>query len=127
MHLRPLEAPSAEPQAGSWDGVTHPSAPNYLDIFSGSNQGVTADSFNPQAFSAPNLGSELIGAALSRASRGGWQCVFVVGAPRFYERFGFSSALAAGFTSRFAGATSGSFSLNRYQTSFFSCGAISRR
>ncbi|MBV8849485.1 MAG: N-acetyltransferase [Methylobacteriaceae bacterium] len=49
------------------------------------------------------IGSRLIRVALSRASKEGWDCVFVVGAPRFYERFGFRSALAAGFTSRFAG------------------------
>src|SRR5436853_945222 len=40
-------------------GVEHPSQPNYLDLFSGSNQGITDDSC-PHTFSAPNLGSELI-------------------------------------------------------------------
>jgi acid phosphatase len=43
---------------------THPSQPNYLDLFSGSNQGVTDDSCG-HSFSAANLASELIGAGLS--------------------------------------------------------------
>lgn len=40
-------------------GVEHPSQPNYLDLFSGSNQGVTNDSC-PHDFSAPNLASSLL-------------------------------------------------------------------
>ncbi|KUN77030.1 acid phosphatase [Streptomyces bungoensis] len=44
-------------------GVTHPSQPNYLDLFSGNNQGVTTDNcYIPQFSSAANLGSELIAA-----------------------------------------------------------------
>jgi len=39
--------------------VEHPSEPNYLDLFSGSNQGVTNDSC-PHTFSAQSLESELI-------------------------------------------------------------------
>src|SRR5262245_37258153 len=39
--------------------IEHPSEPNYLDLFSGSNQGVTDDSC-PHTFSTPNLGGELI-------------------------------------------------------------------
>ena len=42
-------------------GVTHPSEPNYLALFSGSTQGVTDDSC-PHTFSTANLGSELIAA-----------------------------------------------------------------
>ncbi|MGZ4507425.1 MAG: alkaline phosphatase family protein [Blastococcus sp.] len=42
-------------------GVTHPSQPNYLALFSGSTQGVTDDSC-PQSFSGPNLGSQLLAA-----------------------------------------------------------------
>lgn len=42
-------------------GVTHPSQPNYLALFSGSTQGVTNDSC-PHTVSAANLGSELIAA-----------------------------------------------------------------
>ncbi|WP_131774113.1 alkaline phosphatase family protein, partial [Protofrankia symbiont of Coriaria myrtifolia] len=43
--------------------LTHPSQPNYLDIFSGGTQGVTDDScYTPQFSSAANLGSELIAA-----------------------------------------------------------------
>lgn len=44
-------------------GITHPSQPNYLQLFSGSNQGVTGDScYTPGFSSAPNLASELIAA-----------------------------------------------------------------
>lgn len=38
--------------------IEHPSEPNYLDLFSGSNQGVHDDSC-PHTFSTPNLGGEL--------------------------------------------------------------------
>jgi acid phosphatase len=40
-------------------GVTHPSQPNYLALFSGSTQGVTGDSC-PLTFSAPNLAAQLL-------------------------------------------------------------------
>jgi acid phosphatase len=40
-------------------GVTHPSQPNYLALFSGSTQGVTDDSC-PQSFPAPNLAGQLL-------------------------------------------------------------------
>ncbi len=43
-------------------GITHPSQPNYLEFFSGSNQGVTTNTTPSGTFSTPNLGSELIGA-----------------------------------------------------------------
>jgi hypothetical protein len=46
--------------------VEHPSQPNYLDFFSGGNQGVTDDSC-PHTFSSQNLGSELIAAGLTFA------------------------------------------------------------
>jgi acid phosphatase len=42
-------------------GVTHPSQPNYLALFSGSAQGITDDSC-PHTFSAENLGHQLINA-----------------------------------------------------------------
>jgi hypothetical protein len=44
--------------------IEHPSEPNYLDLFSGFNQGVTDDSC-PHTFDAANLGSELIAANLT--------------------------------------------------------------
>ncbi|MFL5731653.1 MAG: alkaline phosphatase family protein [Chloroflexia bacterium] len=46
--------------------IEHPSQPNYLDFFSGSNQGVTSDNC-PYTFSTANLGSELLGAGLTFA------------------------------------------------------------
>jgi putative acetyltransferase len=44
------------------------------------------------------IGSRLVKAGLARATADGWQAVFLLGNPRYYERFGFSVALAAGFT-----------------------------
>ncbi|AYV31393.1 Phosphoesterase family protein [Streptomyces sp. ADI95-16] len=50
-------------------GITHPSQPNYLQLFSGSHQGVTGDScYTPGFSSAPNLASELIAAGKTWAS-----------------------------------------------------------
>ena len=45
-------------------GVTHPSQPNYLALFSGSQQGITDDSC-PHDFTAGNLGQQLIDKGLS--------------------------------------------------------------
>lgn len=42
-------------------GVTHPSQPNYLALFSGSTQGVSDDSC-PHTFSSANVGAELLAA-----------------------------------------------------------------
>jgi hypothetical protein len=47
-------------------GVTHPSQPNYLALFSGSTQGVTSNAC-PQTFSAPSLGGALLAAGFSFA------------------------------------------------------------
>ncbi|MEU8517172.1 alkaline phosphatase family protein [Kitasatospora sp. NPDC048722] len=44
--------------------IEHPSQPNYLDLFSGSNQGVTDDSC-PHSFSTDNEGAELIAKGLT--------------------------------------------------------------
>lgn len=46
--------------------IAHPSQPNYLDLFSGSNQGITNDSC-PHRFAVDNQGSELIALGLSFA------------------------------------------------------------
>ena len=48
-------------------GLGHPSQPNYLELFSGSNQGVTDNTVPPPGypFSTPNLGSLLLGAGLT--------------------------------------------------------------
>src|SRR5213082_2650055 len=47
--------------------IEHPSEPNYLDIFSGSNQGVTDDTFPPPGsrYTIPDLGGELIKAGFT--------------------------------------------------------------
>lgn len=47
-------------------GITHPSQPNYLALFSGSTQGVT-DNACPHTFTTPNLGQELLEAELTFA------------------------------------------------------------
>ena len=44
--------------------IEHPSQPNYLDLFSGSNQGVTDDSC-PHTFSTTNEGAQLIAKGLT--------------------------------------------------------------
>lgn len=41
--------------------ITHPSQPNYLDLFSGSDHGITDDSC-PHTLTGPNLGADLIAA-----------------------------------------------------------------
>jgi hypothetical protein len=48
--------------------IDHPSEPNYLDLFSGSDQGTSGDNPCPIGpFHTPNLGGELIAAGLSFA------------------------------------------------------------
>jgi phosphatidylinositol-3-phosphatase len=44
----------------NYHAIEHPSQPNYLDIFSGSNQGVTNDRIPRTKFSTENLANELI-------------------------------------------------------------------
>lgn len=48
-------------------GVTHPSQPNYLALFSGSTQGVSSNAC-PQRFASDNLATRLLDAGLSFAS-----------------------------------------------------------
>lgn len=47
-------------------GITHPSQPNYLALFSGSTQGIT-DNSCPHTFTTPNLGHALLAAGLTFA------------------------------------------------------------
>lgn len=49
------------------------------------------------------IGSELIRWGLAKAKSNGWRGIFVLGDPKYYERFGFSVALASGFESPYAG------------------------
>jgi putative acetyltransferase len=49
------------------------------------------------------IGGRLIRAGLARAKADGWEGVFVVGEPRYYEQFGFSAKMAEGFRSPYAG------------------------
>jgi putative acetyltransferase len=50
------------------------------------------------------IGAALIKAGLEQADESGWDGVFVLGDPRYYQRFGFDVAAAAGFRCRYAGA-----------------------
>jgi hypothetical protein len=43
-------------------GIEHPSQPNYIDLFSGGNQGVTNNNVPSAHFTTPNLARELINA-----------------------------------------------------------------
>jgi len=49
-------------------GVTHPSQPNYLALFSGSTQGITSNTC-PFTFDTGNLATVLLDAGLSFAAR----------------------------------------------------------
>jgi phosphatidylinositol-3-phosphatase len=46
----------------SMHAIVHPSQPNYLELYSGSNQGVISDSSVGAKFTTPNLGASLIAA-----------------------------------------------------------------
>ncbi|MER6868417.1 alkaline phosphatase family protein, partial [Streptomyces sp. NPDC000665] len=49
--------------------LTHPSQPNYFNLFSGSTQGITGDGcYTPQSMGAANLGQELIAAGKTFAT-----------------------------------------------------------
>ncbi|MFD8080011.1 alkaline phosphatase family protein [Streptomyces sp. NPDC059718] len=67
---RPDEAPYLNDLASrsasftNYHGITHPSQPNYLALFSGSTQGVTSDDC-PVSSGASNLGRELLDSGLS--------------------------------------------------------------
>jgi putative acetyltransferase len=49
------------------------------------------------------IAAALIRVGLSRAAADGWESVFVLGDPTYYNRFGFAASLASGFVSPYAG------------------------
>ncbi len=49
------------------------------------------------------IGSQMIRAGLKSAAEAGWEGVFVLGNPKYYQRFGFSSDRARGFDSPYSG------------------------
>lgn len=49
------------------------------------------------------IGSALIRAGLEQAAAENWEAVFVLGAPAFYGRFGFTANAAKGFTCAYSG------------------------
>ncbi len=57
-YLRGLAAHSAS--FTNAHGLTHPSQPNYLALFSGSTQGTKSDAVPQQQFTAPSLGGQLL-------------------------------------------------------------------
>lgn len=49
--------------------LTHPSQPNYFNLYSGATQGITGDGcYTPQSMTAPNLGQEVIAAGKTFAT-----------------------------------------------------------
>jgi putative acetyltransferase len=55
------------------------------------------------AYRRRGLAAGLIHAGLVRAAAQGWDAVFVLGEPAYYERFGFDAGPASGFASPYAG------------------------
>jgi putative acetyltransferase len=55
------------------------------------------------AFRRRGVAARLIEMGLREAAVRDWRLVFVLGAPAYYGRFGFSTARAAGFSSPYAG------------------------
>jgi putative acetyltransferase len=55
------------------------------------------------AFRHQGVGARLIEAGLMKAAEQGWEMVFVLGNPVYYERFGFSVGQAKDFVSPYAG------------------------
>ena len=49
------------------------------------------------------MADSLIREAIRRAGEDGWEAVFVLGDPAYYERFGFRAETAAGFDCAYAG------------------------
>jgi putative acetyltransferase len=49
------------------------------------------------------IGSALVKRAVNSARSKGWDAIFVLGDPNYYERFGFDREAAAGFASPYAG------------------------
>jgi putative acetyltransferase len=58
------------------------------------------------------IGAALIEAGLQRARNEGWDAVFVLGDPPYYQRFGFRVESASGFSCRYAGAHFMALALN---------------
>jgi putative acetyltransferase len=54
-------------------------------------------------FQGRGIGSSLIREGLERARNDGWEAIFVLGAPGYYRRFGFSVEAARGYGSPYAG------------------------
>ena len=59
------------------------------------------------------IGSQMIRAGLTRATDAGWEGVFVLGNPKYYQHFGFSPESARGFESPYAGPHFMFLALNR--------------
>jgi putative acetyltransferase len=55
------------------------------------------------SFQKQGVGSALIREGLDRARKDGWMCVFVLGDPGYYGRFGFRAETAKGYSSPYSG------------------------
>ncbi len=55
------------------------------------------------AFQRQGVGSALMRAGIKRAQENGWERIFLLGEPAYYNRFGFAAETAAGFSSPYAG------------------------
>jgi len=64
--------------------------------------GLAPLSVAPQ-FQRKGIGRSLAEEGLSQARKRGWEAVFVLGDPTYYERFGFRADLAGGLPSPYAG------------------------
>ncbi|MCI5045265.1 MAG: N-acetyltransferase [Aquisalinus sp.] len=54
-------------------------------------------------FQRQGVGSALMRAGIKWAQDNGWERIFLLGEPAYYNRFGFASETAAGFSSPYAG------------------------
>ena len=55
------------------------------------------------SFQKQGIGSALIREGLDRAKKDRWRCVFVLGDPAYYGRFGFRVESAKGYSSLYSG------------------------
>ena len=64
--------------------------------------GLAPVSVSPE-YQRSGVGRALVEAGLKQAREQGWETVFVLGDPAYYQRFGFEVNLAQGFSSPYAG------------------------
>ena len=55
------------------------------------------------SYQGKGIGAKLVEEILKRAKANGWEAIFVVGAPKYYSRFGFRADIARPFASTHVG------------------------